>query len=248
MDNKKRVIIFTNKSSLFSPEIIDELVKPYEVLVVLYNRTYGARDIQKFLTPSLYKVLLNKFIIKYFKEVKGESNSGQTAKNYCLKNNVNNVELRDLNSDLCLQIVSDFKADLALLCSLSVIVDDSILEIPGNGTLNIHTSLLPNRRGPRPVFWSLYYEDECFGYTIHRATKKIDSGDIIFQESVEITQGENEYQITKRLFKKCSTNIVSVIESLLNNTSISFNRSDLPSCYNRRPTVIDSIKMHIKSK
>lgn len=59
---------------------------------------------------------------------------------------------------------------------------------------NIHSALLPRRRGPVPEFWTIVQGDMEAGVTIHHVTAGIDEGDIVAQAPVlvdaEVTGGE----------------------------------------------------------
>jgi len=47
--------------------------------------------------------------------------------------------------------------------------------------LNIHPSLLPEYRGPEPIFWGLLDKKTTFGVTVHQIDDGVDTGDIIAQ-------------------------------------------------------------------
>lgn len=52
--------------------------------------------------------------------------------------------------------------------------------------VNFHPSILPLYRGPVPSYWCIKNGEAKTGYTLHRVTPKIDQGEILFQEVVEI--------------------------------------------------------------
>jgi methionyl-tRNA formyltransferase len=58
-------------------------------------------------------------------------------------------------------------------------------------TINVHPSLLPNGKGPDPVFWMLREDTDYFGVTIHRTTKAIDSGPVLAQKRIEVSYPMN---------------------------------------------------------
>jgi methionyl-tRNA formyltransferase len=55
-----------------------------------------------------------------------------------------------------------------------------------NKIFNIHLSLLPSYRGPSPVENSILNGETTVGYTIFQIDNKIDTGNIVFQESFKI--------------------------------------------------------------
>jgi len=55
---------------------------------------------------------------------------------------------------------------------------------------NVHGSYLPYFQGAAPYFWMRFSQDYPRGVTLHKITKKLDSGPILTQK--EINPGENE--------------------------------------------------------
>ncbi|HEY1351464.1 MAG TPA: methionyl-tRNA formyltransferase [Ktedonobacteraceae bacterium] len=64
-----------------------------------------------------------------------------------------------------------------------------LLAIPRLGALNVHPSLLPANRGPQPLFWTFRLGQRQTGVTIHLMDERLDSGDILAQESIEVPEG-----------------------------------------------------------
>ena len=57
------------------------------------------------------------------------------------------------------------------------------------GGLNVHPSLLPKHRGPDPLFWTYFDDDDSAGVSIHYLGDEIDAGDIVAQSSISLTRG-----------------------------------------------------------
>lgn len=65
--------------------------------------------------------------------------------------------------------------------------------------LNVHPSILPYYRGPVPSYWVLAYQESQTGYTIHKMTKRIDEGEIVYQEAIQINSDDSEALLDQRL-------------------------------------------------
>jgi len=50
--------------------------------------------------------------------------------------------------------------------------------------VNFHPSVLPLYRGPVPSYWVIRNGERQTGYTLHGVTERIDSGEVLFQETV----------------------------------------------------------------
>lgn len=91
------------------------------------------------------------------------------------------------------------KADLFVTCAFGQILSQKILDIPPLGTINVHGSLLPKYRGSAPIQWAIINGDEITGITIMRTALKVDSGDILIQESTPIGKEETAGELFDRL-------------------------------------------------
>lgn len=65
------------------------------------------------------------------------------------------------------------------------IIGGDIIDRFGDQIINLHTSLLPSQRGAHPIFWAVV-EGTPLGVTIHMVDKHLDTGDILFQEQVDL--------------------------------------------------------------
>lgn len=61
-----------------------------------------------------------------------------------------------------------------------------IFELPRNGTLNVHDSLLPAYAGFAPLNWALINGEKEVGVTTHMMDAELDCGDIVMQRVVPV--------------------------------------------------------------
>ena len=74
-----------------------------------------------------------------------------------------------------------------------------LLEIPKQGALNMHGSLLPKYRGRVPVNWAIIHGETVTGSTLHYMTEKPDNGDIVAQQSVPILPNDTALQVFQKV-------------------------------------------------
>jgi len=77
--------------------------------------------------------------------------------------------------------------DVVISVAASRIFREKLLSAPAYGCINIHSSLLPKYQGMMPVYWQMRDGCETIGITIHKMIEKLDSGDILLQRSVSIS-------------------------------------------------------------
>lgn len=84
--------------------------------------------------------------------------------------------------------------DLFIVASFGKILPKKILEIPKNGTLNVHPSLLPKLRGPSPIQSTILLGEKQTGVTIMLMDEKMDEGPILTQQNLESPISKLTYQ------------------------------------------------------
>jgi len=85
--------------------------------------------------------------------------------------------------------ISNLKAEtwnLFIVASYGKIIPQSVLDIPTNGVLNVHPSLLPKWRGASPVEAQILNDDTEVGVTIMLVDDKMDHGPILSQAIVDV--------------------------------------------------------------
>lgn len=90
----------------------------------------------------------------------------------------------------------------------------ALLALPRLGCLNAHPSLLPDNRGPDPLFWTFHAGARASGVTIHLMDAGLDTGPILAQESVDIEEGETEGALELRLASLAGTLMVNALADL----------------------------------
>lgn len=104
------------------------------------------------------------------------------------------------------------KPDIAVVCSFNYKIPKAMLDIPKDGFVNVHPSLLPKYRGGNPYSSVLINGDFESGVTLHMMDESFDTGDIVAQQHVEITH----YETMGTLFNKTNFLAVQMLIDLLN--------------------------------
>lgn len=89
-----------------------------------------------------------------------------------------------------ISMIRDFPIDIGIVAAYGQIIPEEILNVPKFGYINVHASLLPKYRGAAPIQWSILNGDKKTGITIMQMTKRLDDGDIIMQEELDIEPDE----------------------------------------------------------
>ena len=74
---------------------------------------------------------------------------------------------------------------------------------------NIHLSLLPKYKGPTPVESALLNLEEYSGYTIFKINKNVDTGDIIYQKTLNI-EGKYATEVYEQIYESFHIDILNI--------------------------------------
>ncbi|QSH40142.1 bifunctional UDP-4-amino-4-deoxy-L-arabinose formyltransferase/UDP-glucuronic acid oxidase ArnA [Lentisphaerota bacterium ZTH] len=97
----------------------------------------------------------------------------------------------DVNHPVWVERIRAMQPDVIFSFYYRNLLKKPILDIPANGCMNLHGSLLPKYRGRVPINWALVNGETETGVTLHYMTEKADAGDIIAQEKIAVTDDDN---------------------------------------------------------
>ena len=138
-------------------------------------------------------------------------------KNYCVENNIDFLSPMDLSNPQFIQNLKLFKADLFIVVAFKKL-PKSIFELPKIGTINLHTSLLPDYRGASPINWVLINNEKKTGVSIFFINDKIDQGDIISQSVINLESETTAAQLHNNMIKVGSELMIDTLNNIFLNT------------------------------
>ena len=79
------------------------------------------------------------------------------------------------------------------------IIPQAILDIPPQGIINVHASLLPKYRGAAPIQWAIARGETRTGVTTMKIDAGLDTGDMLLKWETEIGPEETAVELGERL-------------------------------------------------
>ena len=137
------------------------------------------------------------------------------VKEYALEKGIEVFQPTKIREDY--QKIIDLKPDLIVTCAYGQIIPKELLELPKYGCINIHASLLPEYRGGAPIHKAVIDGKDKTGVTIMYMDEKMDSGDILYQKEIDITDEDNTSTMFKKLSVLGKEMIKEFIPKLINN-------------------------------
>ncbi len=104
-----------------------------------------------------------------------------------------------ISSPETINLLKSKKADLFVVISYGYILPKAILDIPKKYCINLHASLLPKYRGAAPCNWAVINGETKTGVTVIRLNEKMDAGDIITSQSINIRENDTSEDVYSQL-------------------------------------------------
>ena len=173
----------------------------------------------KFAVDSLHEINLNYTVNCVVTSPDKKSGRGQKitqseVKNYAEKNNIKILQPDNLNDKEFINKIKEINPDIIIVVAFRKLPAE-IFSIPKYGTINLHASLLPNYRGAAPINWCLINNEAKTGVTTFFINEKIDQGDILLQEEVNISDKDNFGSLYIKLSSVGSRLLIKTIKGVL---------------------------------
>ncbi len=119
-----------------------------------------------------------------------------------------------------IQHFKSLKVDAAVVVAFGQILTQKLLDVCPNRFINIHASRLPRWRGAAPIQRAIMCGDQITGVSAQVMVKRLDAGDVIFEQDLAILPSENSINLHDRLAQLASSNcVVGITSYLMGNTS-----------------------------
>jgi methionyl-tRNA formyltransferase len=98
------------------------------------------------------------------------------------------------------------------------IIPPWMLQLPKHGNINLHASLLPKYRGAAPIQWAIANGETVTGVTTMRIDQGLDSGDILRQEELAISENDTAETLSPKLAAMGADLMIETLRGLQANT------------------------------
>ena len=132
--------------------------------------------------------------------------------------------------------VDDLKSlapDLMITCAFGQILSQEIIDIPRLGVINVHASLLPKYRGASPIHYAILNGEKTTGITIMKTDVGIDTGDIIYQQSIDIGEKETCGELFLRLSNLGADCLLKTLPSIIDGSAHFIKQDEKNSSYSK---------------
>ncbi len=153
--------------------------------------------------------------LKIARLVKGEKNRTYfEIDEIANKHGIAYLRTQNINSDEVKTFIENHKSDYLVSCGLLQLVKKHILDLPIEGSINFHPSLIQEHRGTFSSFWALFRRTTTSGATVHFMTEKFDDGDVIVQKKFFVHPSDTLYSVDEKSAKIGGNLIVKALVKL----------------------------------
>lgn len=153
--------------------------------VITNKRRYYNNKIRKIVKIGILGAINGIRMRKWFSEDIAGYKASEDIQEICKRNKIPFFTTPNINSQSTIQLFKNANADLGLSLGNGYI-GQKVFGIPKYGMINIHHEILPDYQNAQSIIWQIYNKSRITGYTIHKIDKHIDTGEILFQQSIPI--------------------------------------------------------------
>ena len=156
---------------------------------------------------------------------KTEESLLQFSKNNRAQNNPKtfNIEKGHLNSNKTLQLIRKFNPTIIVTFGTSLL-GSKYLDLYPDRIINLHLGLSQFYRGSSCNFWPIFdLNPHLLGATVHFINKKVDSGNIVTQNKIDLDKNDSEYVLMTKTIILGTKLMIEAIKRT--NTDLAMNRN-----------------------
>jgi methionyl-tRNA formyltransferase len=113
--------------------------------------------------------------------------------------------------------IQAWQPDLQIVVAFRML-PESVWSFPPMGTLNVHGSLLPKYRGAAPINWAIIHGEIETGVTTFKLQHAIDTGDILLQELIPITDHMTAGELHNIMMEVGAQTLITTLNGLIAGT------------------------------
>jgi len=139
--------------------------------------------------------------------------SESAVKQYAVANGLKVLRPEKLRNPDFLNELRNLKADLQVVVAFRML-PEVVWNMPPKGTINLHASLLPDYRGAAPINWAVINGEVVSGVSTFLLKQEIDTGDILFTESVTINEDDTAGDLRDKLMEVGAGLLVKTVKAI----------------------------------
>ena len=155
--------------------------------------------------------------------------SSPPIKEFAIQNRIKVLQPVNIKDPAFINELSTMKPEIIVVVAYGKILPLPILNLPSYGCLNVHASLLPKYRGAAPIQWALMNGEKKTGVTTMLMDEGLDTGGVLLQEEIEITDEDNAETLGEKLSDTGAFLLMKTIKGLRDGSLQPIPQAGVPS-------------------
>ncbi|MCJ7515238.1 MAG: methionyl-tRNA formyltransferase [Dehalococcoidia bacterium] len=130
---------------------------------------------------------------------RGQQIMSSSVKQLALSQGLDVVQIEKFKVAGTVEKLAALAPDLIVVAAFGLLLPPAVLNLPKLGCLNVHSSLLPRHRGASPVAAAILQGDEKTGVTIMLLDAGMDTGPILNQREVPVSDEDTTGSLSVKL-------------------------------------------------
>ena len=147
---------------------------------------------------------------------RGQQIQESAVKKYALSKGLTLLQPDKLKAAEFLQQLKTLNADIQVVVAFRML-PEAVWNMPRLGTINLHGSLLPQYRGAAPINWAIINGENETGVTTFLLQHEIDTGQIIFNHKIAISETDTAGSIHDKLMEVGANLVLKTIQAIEKN-------------------------------
>ena len=140
------------------------------------------------------------------------------VKQYAIEHGLHVLQPERLKDEAFIEELRSLRADLQIVVAFRML-PEIVWAMPPLGTFNLHASLLPQYRGAAPINWAVINGDTETGVTTFFLKHEIDTGAVIRQVRVPISDTDCVGDVHDRLMMLGGSVVCDTVDAILDGTA-----------------------------
>ena len=145
---------------------------------------------------------------------RGQKDAMSSVKDAAVRLGLNVFQPERVRRPEAVELLRAMAPDAMVVVGYGQIIPQSILDIPPQGIINVHASLLPKYRGAAPIQWAIARGEKTTGVTTMKIDAGLDTGAMLLKWETEIDEDETAIELGARLAEAGADLLVKTLAEL----------------------------------
>ncbi|WP_201288796.1 methionyl-tRNA formyltransferase [Polaribacter septentrionalilitoris] len=157
---------------------------------------------------------------------RGRKVNESAVKKYAKSINLPVLQPKNLKNKDFVDELKSLQADVQIVVAFRML-PKIVWQMPKYGTFNLHASLLPQYRGAAPIHWAIINGETKTGVTTFFIDDKIDTGEIILQDEIDISEEETVGSLHDRMMHTGAQLVSKTVDLIATNKVTTIKQPEL---------------------